>query len=262
MTANDPLGEPIVQSDLDAYVDGQLSAARRTAVEAYLASRPDAAARVMADLSLRGQLRQALGSAVDGGEARETREAARRLERALRTAHFGQRLQKIAAVGLLVAGGWAAGSALGPFRATEVVASEPPPAHVEEAVRAHETAVLREAMQSQPEGGTYDPEEIRAATAIVLPELPRDWTVVDAQIFPSRFGPSVELAIATPSEGPLSLFAVRPGAFAVKTVATFTIGSTQAASWQIGDVAYALVAARDGKAVLSEEAERLSRTLY
>ena len=53
---------PFRQSDLDAYVDGQLSAARRTAVEAYLASRPDAAARVMADLSLRGQLRQAVAA--------------------------------------------------------------------------------------------------------------------------------------------------------------------------------------------------------
>jgi anti-sigma factor RsiW len=57
MTTNDG---PIVEDDLQAYVDGHLSDARRAAVEAYLAQNPDVRERVALDLrqrsALRGQL--------------------------------------------------------------------------------------------------------------------------------------------------------------------------------------------------------------
>jgi anti-sigma factor RsiW len=253
--------DPILDSDLDAYVDDQLPPRRRLQVQAHLARHPDAAARVMGDLHMRGQLRLALQATIDPAGAPETREAARRLERGLRVPRFGQQLQRVAAVGLVMALGWAASTSFGPFRVTEVVASEPPPVHVEEAVRAHRTAEIRETMSSQPEVKTYDPEDIRAATAIVMPTLPDGWSVIDVQVFPSRFGPSVELAIRTPDTGRMSLFAVRPGAFSVRPVKTYAIDRTQAADWQIGDVAYALVS-DTGQTNLSEMAERLSRTLY
>lgn len=270
--------DPILESDLDAYVDNQLTPQRRLQVEAHLAQAPEAAARVMSDLHMRGQLRLALQAKVDPSGTRETRDAARRLERGLRFPRIGQQLQKIAAVGLLMTAGWVASTSYGPFRATEVVASEPPPVHVEEAVRAHRTAEIRETMTSQPEIHTYDREEIRAATAIIMPALPENWTVVDVQVFPSRFGPSVELAIRTPEQGQMSLFAVRPGAFSVRPVKTYAIDGAAAADWQIGEVAYALVstggtgptkalssadggAARE-EAKLAETASRLSRTLY
>ncbi len=41
--------DPITDSDLIAFVDGQLDPMRRLEVEAHLAAHPDAAARVMAD---------------------------------------------------------------------------------------------------------------------------------------------------------------------------------------------------------------------
>ena len=51
---------PIVEDDLQAYVDGRLGDARRTAVEAYLAQNPDVRERVALDIrqrnALRGQL--------------------------------------------------------------------------------------------------------------------------------------------------------------------------------------------------------------
>lgn len=259
--------DPILESDLDAYVDNQLTSQRRLEVEAHLSQDPQAAARVMGDLHLRGQLRLALAATADPSGRRETRDAARRLERGLRFPRIGQQLQKMAAIGLLMTAGWVASTSYGPFRATEVVASEPPPVHVEEAVRAHRTAEIRETMSSQPEIQTYDREDIRAATAIVMPALPESWTVVDVQVFPSRFGPSVELAIRTPDQEQMSLFAVRPGAFAVRPVKTYAIDGVAAADWQIGDVAYALVSAetdvsakKDAK--LAQTADRLSRTLY
>lgn len=68
-------------------------------------------------------------------------------------------------------------------------------------------------MVSQPEVSDFDPAEIRAATAIVMPLLPDGWQIKDVQIYPSRFGPSVEMAVASEDDGMLSLFAVRPGTF-------------------------------------------------
>ena len=45
------MSDPITEADLLAYIDDQLDPARRIEVEEYLARDPDAAARVMADLS-------------------------------------------------------------------------------------------------------------------------------------------------------------------------------------------------------------------
>ncbi len=61
--------------------------------------------------------------------------------------------------------------------------------------------------------------------------------------------------------GNVSLFAVRPGNFAVQKVSHVKRDDVQAAYWQIGEVAYALVG--DGKAAdLDGAAEKLARTLY
>lgn len=48
---------PIVEDDLQAYVDGRLSDARHTAVEAYLAQNPDVRERVTLDIRQRNVLR-------------------------------------------------------------------------------------------------------------------------------------------------------------------------------------------------------------
>jgi anti-sigma factor RsiW len=74
--------DPIIDADLDAYVDGELDVARRIQVESYLSEHPETAAKVMADLSMRGELRLALANESAFGRA-ETRDAARRLERGL-----------------------------------------------------------------------------------------------------------------------------------------------------------------------------------
>ena len=48
-------------------------------------------------------------------------------------------------------------------------------------------------------------------TAIVLPELPKGWGVVDTQVFPSAYGPSVELVLEPRKDERLSLFAPDEG---------------------------------------------------
>lgn len=253
--------EHVSDSDLEAYIDDQLTVTGRARVERYLAERPDVAARVMSDLSLRSTLKLALSTNEVSAGRMETREAARRL-----SSHFNARrnwttLRKIAAVALLVSAGWFANSSIGPFGPREVNASVRPPALVEQAVRAHQTALVRESMPSQPEVGNYDRDGIRAATAIVMPKLPDGWKVTDVQIFPSDFGPSVEARIIVDNGTPLSLYAVRPGHFAVEPVKDIAVADASAAWWQIGEVAYAVVSAPNSKQ-LSTEAERLKNSLY
>ncbi|MGH6859133.1 MAG: anti-sigma factor family protein, partial [Phyllobacterium sp.] len=206
--------DPITQADLDAYVDEQLDGARRIEVAGYLSEHPQVAARVMADLRGRDELRLALSvpASVPGLASAQ---AAERLQRSLGRRRIFANLRRVAAVGVLVGLGWMAHAGFGPLTVSQVVASTPPPTYVEDAVRAHRTSLVRAGMESQPETGRYDPAEIRAATAIIMPQLPDEWKVRDVQLFPSTFGPSIELEIGSTGIGPVSLFAVRPGTFDV-----------------------------------------------
>ena len=252
--------DPIVDADLDAYVDDQLDVGRRIEVEAYLSNRPDRAARIMSDLRTRDELRLAMAGPPRISRP-TTNDAARRLERGLVQRRILSRMRRVAALGLFVAAGWFANAYLGPLTVTEVIASAPPPAYVEDAVMAHRTTQVRAAMSSQPEVPEYDPEEIRASTAIVMPQLPADWYVTDVQVFPSKFGPSVEMAIRTNDFDMLSLFAVRPGSFDVVRASSVHKDDVTAAYWQIGDVAYALVAKANTRD-LDRAAIALADTLY
>ncbi|TPL94941.1 anti-sigma factor [Mesorhizobium sp. B2-3-12] len=254
------LVDPVTDADLDAYVDDQLDVTRRIEVEAFLSARPETAARVMLDLRTRDELRVALAGSK--GMARPaTADAARRLERGLGRGRIFGVLQRAATVAALVGAGWLANGIIGPMSVTKVIASPQPPAYVDEAVRAHRTTLVRESMPSQTEAPNYNAGEIRAATAIVMPSLPKDWKVRDVQIYPSRFGPSVEMAVDTKDMGLVSLFAIRPGSFDVVKPTVAPSGDISSAYFQIGEVAYAVVA-KSGVHDLDRAAETLARTLY
>jgi len=255
-----PPTDPITDADLQAYVDEQLDVPRRIEVEAHLSHHPTVAARIMSDLRTRDELRLALADRPTFARI-ATGEAARRLERGLTRSRLLDRFRRIAALLVVGAIGWTAHAQFGATPIGDVIASTPPPPFVEEAVMAHRTTLVRAGMPSQPEIAAFDRDEIRAATGIVLPALPERWRIADVQIFPSKFGPSVEMSIRTDASVPLSLFAVRPGAFDVRDPASAAYGDMTAAYWQIGDVAYALVA-ETGAPDLDRAAEGLARTLY
>jgi anti-sigma factor RsiW len=247
----------VTDTDLDAYIDNQLDAAGRMRVEKYLAKNPEAAAQVMEDLGIRSSLKLVMTNA-DEHLRPQTREAARKLSSGLSDRQMWISLRKVAAVGLLVSLGWLAHTSIGP---SEVNASVHPPAFVEQAIRAHQTTLVRFGMHSQPEVKSYDRDDIRAATAITMPELPKDWKVLDVQVFPSEFGPSIEAAVMTEDGTQMSLFAGRPGSFAVEPVRDINLSNAEAAWWQLGEVAYAVVSSTP-QTGLGDEAETLKHSLY
>ncbi|KLK89447.1 hypothetical protein AA309_31370 [Microvirga vignae] len=252
------MSDPITETDLLAYVDDQLTPARRIEVEEYLARAPEAAARIMADLKDRDALR--LVHAAPLARPSETMlQSAARLERALAWQELGLKLRRIAAVVTLIGFGWFAHGQVG-LGINDSEASPKPPAFVEDALHSHETGLLRARMISQPEVAAFDPAEILAETGIRLPVLPDNWQVRDAQIFPSRYGHSIEIAIDAEDLGRVSLFAAHVPVFDVidPTIARFDGAKT--VYWQISQLAYALTGNGSDKA-LERAALRLSRKL-
>lgn len=252
--------DSISEADLHAYIDDQLTPARRIAVEDYLSRNPKLAARVMADLRGRDELRLAL-SGQSPVVRLATQDAARRLERGLARDRYFMKARRIAAVVALVALGWFAHVEFVSMGGWNGAVASTMPAYVDEAARAHRTALLRASMHSQPLQPNFDRAEIRGATGIKIPDLPQGWKVLDVQIFPSSSGPAVEMALKADALGTLSLFAVRPGRFDVMPASVTSRNDVTAAYWQIGDAAYALVGSAEPKA-LNEAASKLASTLY
>ncbi|PVE21859.1 hypothetical protein DC522_24405 [Microvirga sp. KLBC 81] len=252
------MSDPVTEADLLAYVDDQLDTARRIEVEEHLARDPAAAARIMADLKDRDTLRL-LHAAPLPHPSESMLGAATRLERALAWQELGLKLRRIAAVVTLIGFGWFAHGQVG-LGINDSEASPKPPAFVEDALHSHETGLLRARMISQPEVAAYDPAEILAETGIQLPVLPDTWQVRDAQIFPSRYGHSIELAIDTEDLGRVSLFAAQAPAFNVIAPTLARFDTAKAMYWQDGQLAYALTGTGSDKA-LERAALRLSRKL-
>ncbi|MBA1154630.1 anti-sigma factor family protein [Microvirga mediterraneensis] len=250
--------DPITEADLLAYVDEQLDPARRIEVEEHLARDPEAAARVMADLKDRDTL-QLLHAPPLPRPAEPMLAAATRLERALGWRELGLKLRRIAAVVALISFGWFAHWQVG-LGISDSEASPKPPAFVEDALHSHETGLLRARMVSQPQVAAYDAAEILSETGIQLPPLPEDWRVRDAQIFPSRHGHSVELAIDAGDLGRVSLFAAQAPAFNVIAPSLARFDTAKAVYWQTGQLAYALTGNGSDKA-LERAALRLSSKL-
>jgi len=251
--------DPVTEADLHAFVDDQLPAERRLDVEDHLARHPEIAARVMADLRGRDTLRLAIERTPLPRPKERVLEAARRLERGLVWRRTGLKLQRAAAIAMLVGIGWFAHAQIG-LSITETEASPQPPAFVEDARHAHQTALVRARMISQPEVPDYDPAEILAETGIQMPEMPRDWRVVDTQVFPTRDGHSIEMTVDAGEIGRITLFAARVGSFAVIAPTMTRFDDIRAVYWQTGPLAYALTGSGTERAI-ERAAVRLSQKL-
>ncbi|TGD94890.1 anti-sigma factor family protein [Methylobacterium nonmethylotrophicum] len=235
--------DPITEADLNAYIDGQLDLGRRIEVEEHLAARPEVAARVMADLRTRDALSAAFGPVPGtrpGPAPERLAAAARRLDRALTWRRIGARLQRAAVIAMLVGTGWLLHNETGDFGVQNTIASTHSPAFVEDALQARQAALMRARVASQRPSPAYDRREVEAATGIALPDLPADWRVDDMQIFPSRSGAGVEVAIDAGSLGKVALFATRTQDAEAHAPAIVRSPEAVTVYWTAGRGAYAL----------------------
>ena len=248
--------DPVTTYDLNAYVDGQLDMPRRIEVEDHLARHPDIAARVMADMRTRDELR--LAFAEHSSLARpQTAETARRLERGLARSRALSRLRRFATAAVIATAGWIAHAE---FTGASSTAAPIPAVFVDNAVKAHRTEAARLAMAIEPAAATYDPAAIRASTALAMPIVPAGWQVRDIQIRPADAGTSVEIVFDAEDLGRVSLFAARAASFAVVAPAAERRNTETVAYWQMGDTAYALTGPADRALVAA--AQTLANALY
>lgn len=230
--------------DLHAYVDDQLDAGRRFAVEAHLADNPALAAYVMGELSTRTGLRLLGGNAVPLPPAIQQPTAAMG-ERPSRP--FWRRGAPLGAGVALVA----ALSAL-------LLLPSGRPAYVDMAVASHRVAMMRAHMTSQLETVALDHGEILKRTRIDLPALPADWHVTDVQIFPTGSGPALLVAVRTVEGRTLSLFAMRERSDAPEIPDAVREGYESVAYWRRGDMSYALTGEGE-PGIMDKAAEGLNR---
>lgn len=228
--------EPVTDDEIEAYQDGELDLDRRLAVEAHLARDPDAARRYFEDVRLRSSLRliSAQTDEAPPGMRRTATMLADRLNEQP-TRGFRQWFGSRGLSGLAVA---AALVAVVFLPARYVVAG--PPDYVGDAVEAYRTALLRGRMASQIESPRIDVAEIRRSTNISVPRLPARWVVTDAQIFPTKKGPALQIMVKTPDEGTLSIFALRAPSDAPAEPEAVRHDGTSVAYWREGDMSYAI----------------------
>lgn len=198
----------ISEFELQAYVDDQLDPVGRLEVADYLVRNPDVAARVLADLRTRDAMRAlafAPAAPVPDRIGRSAEQLATALRRGGARRRFGRAaLTAMVLIGLSLASApyWQDWHVVTPAKAAV-------PEFVEEALMSHRTAMVRSRMPSQVEIPNFDPADVRNATHIAVPEMPRGWRIEDVQLFPSDYGPSLQIVIDAGPERQLSLFAAR-----------------------------------------------------
>ena len=249
----------MTDTDLDAYVDDQLDVTRRIEVEAFLSPRPEAAARVMSDLRTRDELRWRLPvPRAWRGRRPLTRRGGWRGGLSAAVSSVFCSAPRPSPPSLPPAGWLTAiiGADVGDqghrFAAAARLFDEDAGTTTDTGARNHALAAGSAQLQCR-----RDPRRDRDHHAIA----PKDWKVRDVQIYPSRFGPSVEMAVDTKDMGLVSLFAIRPGTFDVVKPTVAPSGDIPSAYFQIGEVAYAVVA-KSGVHDLDRAAEALAKTLY
>lgn len=249
----------VEETELVAYVDGQLDLARRIEVEAWLGANPDAAARIMIDLRLRDTL-QLEFARVGAAPSAPAYDGARRLGRGLRWRSVMLRVRRAAAILLLLGAGWVSHAWLGVIDAGPVVASPALPLYADEAIDAHRTAMLRDGagLPALPAG---DAEAAAALVGIGLPTLPAGWSLGAIEVVPWDDGSGIEIVMVSSGLGPATLFAATTTDFAVAAPEAMQSGDLAVAYWRVGHQVYALCAEAPAPSVLAA-AEGLAASLW
>lgn len=242
-------GHPITETDLQAYVDDQLDAAGRLEVADYLVRHPEAAARVLSDLRAAEAMRCLAHEGAALPSARLV-QAATQLDGAVRRHRRVSRLRWAASIAVAMAslaGINAYHNGRPPSLSTPARASTP--IYVEEAMMSHRTALKRRQMRSQVETPHFDPGDIRAATHIRVPRFPDGWRLLDVQVFPSDYGPSLQVVLDGKQKAPLFLFAAVGTSELSVTPAMRMSDGTPIACWSRDGMIYVLSGGQSAQAL-------------
>jgi anti-sigma factor RsiW len=236
--------EHVTEAELHAYVDGQLDTAGRVEVEAHLQRHPEAAARVMAWLRLRDEVRLFLAD----DEARPAPPAtvglARRLERRLGWRSFGLGLRRGLAAACLVGAGWLAhallGGLLGAPLVGPTVAASPVPAFVDEAAEADHAVRLELAAGHAPYPALMPLAAPRTGGLVPVPTLRGGLRLLGSDLVPWDGGAAV-LAVYDAGGGRVAtLFAAEAETLEASPPRASPGPGLAAVFWQAGPFAYAL----------------------
>jgi hypothetical protein len=221
---------PVSDEDLRLYAAGRLTADRRRQIEGLLACNPDLAAQVMAQMH--------------------------RLQ--LPPAEPNRRSMRLALASLFTAVGIGLGVGAAiiaqPARSAgwREADGDEPPVYVTEAAESREAALARAQMISQSETPLLDAEEVGRILKVRLPTLPAGWRVVDAQVFPTDFGPSINLVLETAELKRLDLFAVRASTLTGERPEIASRRGETVAFWEEGQSAYVLSGAAKPEELLRQ----------
>jgi anti-sigma factor RsiW len=233
---------PVTEDELHAYVDGELPAERMLAVEDWLASHPDDAARVTAWRTQADAIRARFGNtANEGVPARLKVEALLRSGRNWRTVAAA-----VAALAFLVGGiaGWMARST------TEVVAAAGDPADdlAQRALAAHKLYI----------GEIRHPIEVGAAESHLTPWLSRrigttlripdfsafDMKLLGGRLLPGESGPAALLMFENGS-GDRITFYISKLEQPQTAFRYYTSDNVAAIRWVVGDYGYVVAGPAD-----------------
>jgi anti-sigma factor RsiW len=233
--------EHVTEAELHAYVDGQLDTAGRVEVEAHLQRHPEAAARVMAWLRLRDEVRLFLA---DDEAPPATVGLARRLERRLGWRSLGFGLRRGLAAACLVGAGWLAhallGGLLGAPLVGPTVAASPVPAFVDEAAEADHAVRLELAAGHAPYPALMPLAAPRTGGLVPVPTLRGGLRLLGSDLVPWDGGAAV-LAVYDAGGGRVAtLFAAEAETLEASPPRASPGPGLATVFWRAGPFAYAL----------------------
>ncbi|WP_448203782.1 anti-sigma factor family protein [Azospirillum sp. sgz302134] len=274
---SEPISGPISDIDLNAYVDGELDAARRIEVEAYLASHPEAAARVMHDMRLRNEISlfmteaapvqpTAAAEAPSPGPPHARRTGWRRpigatigamVDRARGRAGAGSSVGRRRAVAALclIGIGWVLHGTAESVSVNPVAAAHAATHYITVAAQTHQQAQHSE-ISFKPFAdaahslfkrlNSHNPE-----VTVPLPELDIARVPDGLRTVSWDGGIAVQAAYHAGREGLITLFASEVDHFAVTAPQAERIGDVAVAYWQVGNTVYALCGERSESEILA-----------
>lgn len=246
-------GRDDIETELHAYIDGELDAERRLAFEAFLAANPPVAARVHDYLHQREMLRRGL-DLLAAATPERTAGLAERLFSRLRLDRLVHRFGPIAAAILLLIGGWNVGTWVQHHRHGAAVAGVPD--FADEAAEAHSTAVtLTVAPPAVPPADLKEMAKVLARrigdASVHLPDADPTLTLVRAAVVPWNDGPALQFVYRETDGELLTLFVVVGDPADDLGLHAVEQHGLQLVYWRAGPVAYTVTGSKaDGDLLL------------